>query len=186
MTPAEDERSTERLILRRWHETDYEPFAALNADRDVIAYFPVRLTRAESDQLIARIEAGFDRRGYGLWALELRTTGEFIGFTGLDIPSFKAHFTPAVEVGWRLVRSAWHQGYATEAGRASLAVGFEEAGLDEIVSFTSTVNSRSRAVMERIGMTHDPADDLDHPKLEAGDRLSRHVLYRISVRDWAR
>ena len=186
MTPAGNERSTERLILRRWREADRQPFAALNADPVVMDYFPVRLTRAESDQMIARIEAGFDQRGYGLWALELLATGEFIGFTGLDIPSFEAHFTPAVEVGWRLARSAWRQGYATEAGRASLAFGFEEAGLDEIVSFTSAVNLRSRVVMERLGMTHDPADDFDHPELEEGDRLSRHVLYRMSVRDWAR
>lgn len=184
MTSAGYERGTKRLILRRWREADREPFAALNADPDVMDYFPVRLTRAESDQMIARIEAGFDQRGYGLWALQLRATGEFIGFTGLDIPSFEAHFTPAVEVGWRLAQSAWHHGYATEAARASLACGFEEAGLEEIVSFTSAVNLRSRAVMERIGMTHDPADDFDHPHLDEGHRLSRHVLYRTSVRDW--
>jgi RimJ/RimL family protein N-acetyltransferase len=179
-----NERRTERLILRRWREADREPFAALNADPDVMDYFPTGLTRAESDQMIARIEAGFDRRGYGLWALQLRATGEFIGFTGLDTPSLEAHFTPAVEVGWRLARSAWHQGYATEAAWASLAFGFEEAGLEEIVSLTSTVNVRSRAVMERIGMTHDPADDFDHPDLEEGHRLSRHVLYRTPVSDW--
>lgn len=147
-------------------------------------YFPIRLTRAESDQLISRIEAGFDQHGYGLWALELRATGEFIGFTGLDMPSFEAHFTPAVEVGWRLARSAWHHGYATEAARASLAFVFEEAGLEEIVAFTSTMNLRSRAVMERTGMTHDPADDFDHPELEENDRLSRHVLYRMPIHDW--
>ena len=182
MTPAGNELSTERLTLRPWREADHEPFAALNADPYVMDYFPVRLTRAESDRLIARIEAGFDQLGYGLWALELRATGEFIA--GLDIPSFEAHFTPAVEVAWRLARTAWHQGYATEAGRASLAFGFEEAGLDEIVSFTSTMNLRSRAVMQRIGMTHDSADDFDHPELEEGDRLSRHVLYRMPVSDW--
>jgi RimJ/RimL family protein N-acetyltransferase len=184
MTRAGNERRTERLILRRWREADREPFAALNADPDVMDYFPVLLTRAESDQMIARIEAGFEQRGYGLWALQLRATGEFIGFTGLDIPSFEAHFTPTVEVGWRLARSAWRQGYATEAAWASLVFGFEEADLEEIVSFTSTVNLRSRAVMERVGMTHDPADDFDHPDLQEGHRLSRHVLYRRSVRDW--
>ncbi len=183
MRPTGNGLSTERLILRRWREADREPFAALNADPDVMDYFPSRLTRAQSDQLISRIEAGFDQRGYGLWALELRATDELIGFTGLDTPSFEAHFTPAVEVGWRLARSAWHNGYATEAARASLAFGFEEAGLEEIVSFTSIVNLRSRAVMERIGMTHDPADDFDHPDLEVGDRLSRHVLYRMSALD---
>ncbi len=144
-------------------------------------YFPRRLTRAESADLIAQIEAGFETCGYGLWALELRATGEFVGFTGLAVPSFNAHFTPAVEVGWRLARSAWGQGYATEAALASLAFGFRDAGLAEIVSFTSVANVRSQAVMERIGKTHDLADDFDHPELEAGDHLRRHVLYRISA-----
>jgi RimJ/RimL family protein N-acetyltransferase len=158
----------------------------LNADPMVMEYFPDRLTRAESDDLIARIEAGFATHGYGLWALEVRATGEFVGFTGLAVPSFNAHFTPAVEVGWRLARSAWGKGYATEAGLVSVAFGFQEAGLDEIVSFTSAANVRSRAVMERIGMTHDPDDDFDHPKLDEADRLRPHVLYRISAADQAR
>ena len=181
---TENELSTARLLLRRWRDTDREPFAALNAVPLVMEYFPARLTRADSDQLIAKIESGFDQRGYGLWALELRATGEFIGFTGLDTPSFEAHFTPAVEVGWRLARSAWGQGYATEAGLTSVGFGFEEAGLGEIVSITSTANLRSRAVMKRIGMTHDPLDDFDHPELEEGDDLRRHVLYRMSAGDW--
>jgi RimJ/RimL family protein N-acetyltransferase len=181
-----NELSTARLLMRRWREADREPFALLNADPFVMEYFPARLGRTESDDMIARIEDGFDQRGFGLWALELRATGEFVGFAGLDIPSFGAHFTPAVEVAWRLARSAWGQGYATEAGRASLAFGFEEADLGEIVSFTSTLNLRSQAVMERIGMIHDPVDDFDLPELEQGDRLRRHVLYRMSVGDWAR
>jgi ribosomal-protein-alanine N-acetyltransferase len=176
---------TERLRLRRWCDADREPFAALNADPSVMEYLPAHLTRAESDRMIARIEAGFDRCGYGLWALELRSTGKFLGFAGLEVPSFEAHFTPAVEVGWRLARSAWGQGYATEAGRASLAFAFEDAGLSEIVSFTSVANMRSRAVMRRIGMTHDPADDFDHPQLAEGDDLRRHVLYRASGGEWA-
>jgi RimJ/RimL family protein N-acetyltransferase len=181
---TENQLSTARLLLRRWREMDREPFAALNADPLVMAYFPARLTRTDSDQLIAKIESGFDQHGYGLWALALRTTEEFIGFTGLDTPSFEAHFTPAVEVGWRLARSAWGQGYATEAGLTAVAFGFEEAGLGEIVSFTSAANSRSRAVMKRIGMTHDPLDDFDHPELREGDDLRRHVLYRMSAGDW--
>jgi ribosomal-protein-alanine N-acetyltransferase len=183
---AHTEIITARLLLRRWREADQRPFAALNADPEVMEYFPACLTPAASNDLIDGFEARFDERGYGLWALELLATGEFVGFTGLDIPSFEAHFTPAVEVGWRLARSAWGHGYATEAGRASLAFGFEKAGLGEIVSFTSTVNLRSQSVMRRIGMNHDPADDFDHPELEERDRLRRHVLYRMSVRDWAR
>jgi RimJ/RimL family protein N-acetyltransferase len=180
------ELRTARLLLRRWRETDHAPFAALNADPMVMEYFPDRLTRAESDDLIARIEAGFATRGYGLWALEVRATDEFVGFTGLAVPSFNAHFTPAVEVGWRLARSAWGKGYATEAGLASIAFGFRDAGLDEIVSFTSAANVRSRSVMERIGMTHDQADDFDHPELEETDPLRPHVLYRISAVDMGR
>jgi RimJ/RimL family protein N-acetyltransferase len=177
---------TARLLLRRWRETDHVPFAALNADPVVMEYFPARLSRAESDDLIARIEAGFATHGYGLWALEVRATGEFVGFTGLAVPSFNAHFTPAAEVGWRLARSAWGKGYATEAGLASVAFGFRDVGLDEIVSFTSATNVRSRAVMKRIGMTHDPADDFDHPETEKTDPLRPHVLYRISATDLAR
>lgn len=175
---------TARLLLRRWRETDHAPFAALNADPMVREYFPSRLTQAESDDLVAKIEAGFETRGYGLWALEVRASGEFVGFTGLAVPSFKAHFTPAVEVGWRLARSAWGQGYATEAGLASVAFGFRDVGLDEIVSFTSAANARSRAVMQSIGMTHNPDDDFDHPELEETDILRPHVLYQISAADW--
>jgi RimJ/RimL family protein N-acetyltransferase len=186
MSSSQNQLRTARLLLRRWRETDHAPFALLNADSMVMEYFPDRLTRAESDDLIASIEAGFATHGYGLWALEVRATGEFVGFTGLAVPSFNAHFTPAVEVGWRLARSAWGKGYATEAGLASIAFGFREAGLDEIVSFTSAANVRSRAVMERIGMTHDPGDDFDHPALDEADRLRPHVLYRISAADLAR
>jgi RimJ/RimL family protein N-acetyltransferase len=121
-----------------------------------------------------------------LWALELRDAGEFLGFTGLETQSFLAHFTPAVEVGWRLARSAWSNGYATEAAHASLAFGLEDVGLGEIVSTTSVANLRSRAVMRRLGMTNDPTDDFDHPELEEGHHLRRHVLYRMSADDWAR
>jgi len=183
---ARNELTTARLLLRRWREADHQPLAALNADPLVMEHFPARLSRSDSDDLIARIEAGFDRHGYGLWALELRATGEFVGFTGLERTSFEAHFTPAVEVGWRLARSAWGQGYATEAGRAALDFGFDAVGLEEIVSFTSVANIRSRAVMQRLGMTRDAGDDFDHPGLPETSRLCRHVLYRRSAREWAR
>ncbi|HSZ69877.1 MAG TPA: GNAT family N-acetyltransferase [Solirubrobacteraceae bacterium] len=184
--PTANELETPRLLLRRWRASDRAPFAALNADPPVMEHFPACLTRAESDHLIARIEAGFDRRGYGLWALELRSSGDLVGCAGLDVPSFAAHFTPAVEVGWRLRRSAWGNGYATEAARAALAFGFQVARLTEIVSFTSVANVRSRAVMERIGMSRDPADDFEHPRLPAGDLLRRHVLYRVAADAWSR
>ncbi len=164
-------------MLRRWREDDKEPFAALNADPVVMEHFPATLSREDSDALAERIEAGFDEHGFGLWAVE--ADGEFIGFTGLSVPRFTAPFTPCVEIGWRLARSAWGRGYATEAARASLEDGFGRAGLTEVVSFTAVQNVRSQAVMRRLGMTHDPADDFDHPALPAGHPLRRHVLYRI-------
>ena len=178
---AGPELRTERLTLRRWRDADRAPFAQMNADPRVMEFFPAPLSREESDALITRIEAGFDRHGFGLWALEVRETGEFIGFTGLAPPEFEAHFTPAVEVGWRLAAPAWGRGYATEAARAAIAFGFERAGLEEIVSMTSVLNERSRAVMERLGMSRDPADDFDHPGIPAGHPLRRHVLYRLSA-----
>jgi len=150
----------------------------MNADPVVMEHFPAPLDRGQSDALIERIEAGFEANGFGLWALELRDSGEFIGFAGLAVPEFDAHFTPAVEVGWRLAHGAWGNGYATEAGQAALDFGFERVGLQQVVSFTTASNLRSRAVMERLGMTHDPADDFEHPGIPDSDPLSRHVLYR--------
>lgn len=178
------ELRTERLLLRRWREEDRGPFAALNADPAVMELFPAPLSRAESDALLERIELGFERHGFGLWALEMRENRAFIGFTGLAVPPFEAHFTPAVEVGWRLARSAWGNGYATEAGRAALACGFDRLGLEEIVSMTTVRNRRSRAVMERLGMTRDPADDFEFPSLPPGDPLRPHVLYRLRRDGW--
>lgn len=176
---GEAELRTERLLLRRWQEEDRRPFAALNADPAVMEFFPAPLDREQSEELVERIEMSFERNGFGLWALQLRRSGEFIGFAGLAAPPFEAHFTPAVEVGWRLARSAWGRGYATEAGRAALAHGFGELGLEEIVSMTTVRNRRSRAVMERLGMTRDPADDFEFPTLPPGDPLRPHVLYRL-------
>jgi ribosomal-protein-alanine N-acetyltransferase len=169
---------TERLVMRGWRETDREPFAALNADPEVMEHFPEKLSREQSDAFADKIEAGFAERGWGLWALE--ADGEFIGYTGLQPVSFETHFTPAVEIGWRLARGAWGRGYASEAARAAAAFAFAELELDELVSFTVPENTRSRAVMERIGMTHDPADDFDHPKLPDGHPMQRHVLYRAT------
>jgi RimJ/RimL family protein N-acetyltransferase len=178
------ELTTDRLLLRQWKDTDYQPFAAMNADPAVMEHFPAPMTRAASDAMVDRIRASIDEQGFGLWALEVIETGRFIGFTGLSVPSFEAHFLPAVEIGWRLAKGAWGKGYATEAARAALAHAFGPAGLDEVVSFTATTNKPSQRVMERIGMTHDEADDFDHPKVDKGHRLERHVLYRITRARW--
>lgn len=151
----------------------------MNADPDVMRHFPSVMTKEQSDALVDRIEQGFDEHGYGLWALEVRDSGEFIGFTGLILQTFEAHFTPAVEIGWRLARPAWGHGYAIEAARKALAYGFGEAGLDEIVSMTTVGNERSRSVMERLGMTRDPADDFEHVRIPEGSPIRPHVLYRI-------
>ncbi|MFA1545891.1 GNAT family N-acetyltransferase [Actinomadura chokoriensis] len=176
---------TDRLLLRRWKDADREPFAALNADPEVMEHFPAPLSRPESDALIDRIEERFDENGFGFWALEVAGTGEFIGFAGLWVPRFHAHFTPAVEIGWRLARSAWGRGYATEAALRALGFAFDDRALDEVVSFTSLGNVRSQAVMKRIGMSHDPSDDFDHPLVDEGHRLRRHVLWRITAAGWA-
>jgi ribosomal-protein-alanine N-acetyltransferase len=170
---------TDRLMLRRWRPEDRAPFAAMNADPVVMEHFPAPLHRAASDALVDRIERSFDEHGYGLWALERRADGAFLGFTGLLDVGFDARFAPALEVGWRLAADAWGQGYATEAGRASLTHAFDVVGVDEVVSFTATVNVPSQRVMQRLAMTHDPADDFDHPLIEPGDPLRRHVLYRV-------
>lgn len=170
---------TPRLLLRAWREGDLDPFAALNADPAVMAYFPQTLDRAESDAVVWRIRAHFARHGYGLWAVEAPGVADFIGFVGLAVPRFEADFTPCVEIGWRLARAYWGCGYATEAARAALGFGFGEGDLEEIVSFTVPANLRSRAVMERIGMTRSPGEDFDHPALPEKHPLRRHVLYRV-------
>lgn len=170
---------TERLLLRPWKASDRAPFAQLNADPAVMRYFPALLTREQSDAVIDRIQDDFDREGWSLFALEELDGGAFIGFAGLVRVRFKAHFTPAVEVGWRLARHAWGRGYATEAARAAVRFGFEEVGLDEIVSLAVPANARSIAVMGRLGMTRDPAGDFDHPSVPADSPACRHVLYRL-------
>ncbi len=174
-------RHTERLVLRQWREADREPFARLNADPEVMRYFPAPLDREQSDAMVSRIHDLIEAQGWGLWAVERRDTGAMVGFTGLAVPRHPLPFQPCVEVGWRLARSAWGHGFATEAAREALRVGFDELGLAEVVSFTTVTNTRSRAVMERLGMVRDPAEDFDHPALAEGEPLRRHVLYR-SVR----
>jgi RimJ/RimL family protein N-acetyltransferase len=177
------ELRTPRLLLRQWREDDLAPFAALNSDPEVMRHFPCVLTRVESDALALRQRALIEERGWGLWALERIGEPGLIGFVGLTEPSFEAHFTPAVEVGWRLARPAWGCGYATEAGRVALAFGLGELALPEVVSFTTAANERSRRVMERLEMTRDPRDDFEHPNLPAGHSQRPHVLYRGRSRE---
>jgi len=173
------ELRTDRLRLRQWTAEDFAPFAELNTDPEVMRHFPATLSRQQSDALAERERTAIAERGWGLWAVEVVDGPSFVGFVGLTEQTFPAHFTPAVEVGWRLAGSAWGHGYATEAARAAVAFGFGELGLDEIVSMTVPGNERSRRVMERLGMTRDPADDFDHPRVPAGSPLRRHVLYRL-------
>ena len=173
--------TTLRTRLRLWRPDDRQPFARMNADARVMEHFPSLLSAAESDAMLARICAHFEIHGFGLWALELPGVTALAGFVGLAVPAFEAAFTPCVEIGWRLLPEYWGLGYASEAAACACRYGFDTLGLDEIVSFTVPANTRSRAVMERLGMTHDPLDDFDHPRLPPGDRLSRHVLYRLGA-----
>jgi len=175
---------TPRLRLRPWRDADLAAFAALNADPEVMRWFPEPLDRERSDALAARIRRSMRLQGFGLWAVEVPGDAPFIGFVGLSEPGFEAPFMPCIEVGWRLARVWWGKGYATEAARAAVAYGFEALGRREIVSFTVVANRPSRAVMERLGMTHDPAEDFDHPSMSAGHPLQRHVLYRLKRQDW--
>lgn len=179
MTSGVTELQTGRLLLRQWRAADHEPFARMNQDPEVMEHFPALLSRAETEAAVDRIEAHFAQQGFGLWAAEFRDSGEFIGYIGLAVPRFEAHFTPCVEIGWRLAHEHWDKGFATEGARAAVRCAFEELGLDEIVSFTVPANVRSRRVMEKLGMTHDERDDFDHPLLAEGHPMRRHVLYRL-------
>jgi RimJ/RimL family protein N-acetyltransferase len=170
---------TERTVLRRWRRADREAFAVLNADPRVMAFFMSTLSRGESDAVADGIERELEERPFGLWALEIPGVVPFAGYVGLHVPSFTAHFTPCVEIGWRLAAEQWGHGYATEAARAALAHAWDPLGLPEIVSFTTVHHAKSRAVMERIGMRRDPADDFDHPRLPEGHPRRPHVLYRV-------
>jgi RimJ/RimL family protein N-acetyltransferase len=171
--------ATDRLRLRRWRSSDRIPFQAINADPRVMEFMPGQLSAQQSDDLIARIELHFHQHGFGLYAAEFIETKTLIGFIGLNIPSYDAPFMPAVEIGWRLAAGYWNRGLATEGARAVVHHAFFTLQLDSIVAFTVPDNLRSRRVMEKLGMTHDPADDFDHPSLPPGHRFSRHVLYRL-------
>jgi len=175
---------TERLALRAWRPEDRAPFAALNADPVVVEYLAGPLDRAASDELVAAHEAHWAAEGFGTWAVEVPGVAPFVGSVGLRRMPAGLPFTPAVEVAWRLARRWWGHGYATEAARAALTFGFDTAGLDDVVSFTAVGNARSRGVMERLGMTRDPAGDFEHPRLAVGDPLRPHVLYRQLRATW--
>jgi RimJ/RimL family protein N-acetyltransferase len=168
---------TERVVLRRWRGEDLAPFRRMNADPRVMEFMPNVLAPEESDALVERIERHFGERGFGLMAAELRASGEFIGYVGLSVPGFDAAFMPAVEIGWRLAAEHWGRGLATEAAREVLRFGFEDVGLESLVSFTVLGNVRSRRVMERIGMRL--VGEFEHPRLPEGHPLRRHVLYRV-------
>lgn len=180
---------TDRLVLRGWSEQDKAPFAVLNGDDAVMEHFPSTLSREQSDQMVETMCAGWERRGFGLWAVERRDSGVFIGFVGLSSPTWHvepsatggSEVTPCIEVGWRLARSHWGNGFAPEAALAALEFAFAEVDLprDEVVSFTTTANVRSRRVMSKIGLRHDPVRDFDHP-LTPGWHGQRHVLYAVS------
>lgn len=176
-----DSITTDRLLLRRWRDSDRQSFQALNADPRVMEFFPAPLTSEETDAVIVRIQNHFGRHGFGLFAAELRASQTFIGWVGLNIPSFDAPFMPAVEIGWRLAFDFWGRGLATEGAHAVVEYAFHTLGLPSLVSFTVPANERSRRVMEKLGMAHDPSGDFDHPNIPVGHPLRRHVLYRLNA-----
>jgi ribosomal-protein-alanine N-acetyltransferase len=185
------ELTTPRLRLREWSDADLEPFAAMNADPRVMAFFPSVLSRAESDAAADRIRSRLARRGFGLWPVELRGQADadgppFIGVIGLSLVELAVPFAPCVEVGWRLLPAYWGQGYATEAARAAMTFGYTQAGLEEIVSFTAVLNLPSQRVMQRLGMRRAPEDDFLHPLIAPGHPLQPHVVYRQKQSDWRR
>jgi RimJ/RimL family protein N-acetyltransferase len=179
VAPRGPELRTERLLLRRWRPSDLEPFARINADPVVMEFFPGLQPPLVSTELVARIEEEFERDGFGLWAVELPGEIALAGFVGLMRVREEMPFAPAVEAGWRLTPKAWGRGIATEAAKAALDFGFGPAALEEIVAYTSARNVRSRRLMERLGMHHDPAEDFDHPRIAASSPLAPHVLYRL-------
>jgi ribosomal-protein-alanine N-acetyltransferase len=174
----------ERVLLRDWRDDDLPAWVAMNADPAVRGYFPSVLDEAAALGEASRIRAHAEREGFTFWALEIPGVADFAGFVGLIRTGFDAHFTPCVEIGWRLAEAYWGQGYASEAARLALQQGFDTLQLDEIVALTVPVNLPSQAVMQRIGMRRDPADDFDHPRLSDGHPLQRHLLYRIKRQDW--
>jgi RimJ/RimL family protein N-acetyltransferase len=170
---------TDRLLMREWQEGDLKPFAEMGQDPDVMRYFPKQMSQEDAKQFIAKSNLFLQQKGFTLWATTVKESGQFAGFVGLAEPSYQTHFTPCVEIGWRLAKRFWGHGYATEAAKRVLKYAFEDLNLPEIVSFTSVLNAPSMKVMERIGMSRDTGGDFDHPKIPQDHPLCRHVLYRI-------
>ncbi|MCA9038122.1 MAG: GNAT family N-acetyltransferase [Planctomycetaceae bacterium] len=180
MTPATSRMlESYRVRLRQWRPEDRPRLAELNADPRVMEFFPSVMTAEESDAMFERIELHFRQHNFGYWAVELPGVSEFAGFVGLAVPRFEAHFTPCVEIGWRLGFGFWGKGYATEAARLALRYAFTSLNLQEVVSMTAVINQRSRRVMEKLKMIRDAVDDFDHPLVPENHRLRRHVLYRL-------
>jgi ribosomal-protein-alanine N-acetyltransferase len=175
---------TERLLLRRWTGADRGPLAAINSDPAVMRFRFAPLSRQQSDDMIDEIETCFEENGFGLWALERCSDRRLLGFAGLAVSDFGAPFCPAIDIGWTLAKEAWGHGYATEAATASLAFAFGDLHLSEVVAHTTILNQPSQAVMRRLGMTHDPADDFDGPWYPVGHPRRRFVLYRINESEW--
>ena len=175
--------STERLLLRQWQPQDKQPFAAMNADPEVMRYFPSTKSGQESDDSIEYFRNSIEQKGWGLWATEIRRSGEFIGFIGIHSPQQQFSFSPCVEIGWRIGNNFWRRGYASEGAQAVLKFAFEQTELVEIVSMTPKLNTPSIGVMEKIGMT-DSQKNFEHPGLAEGHRLSEHVLYTITKSEW--
>ena len=175
---------TEWLVLRNWRESDLDEFAEMNADPEVMRFFPALLSREQSREMMQRIQEHFDAHGFGLFAAEEKESGELAGYVGLKAPSFEAPFMPCIEIGWRLRKKFWNRGLATEGARAALAYGFRVLGLEEIVAFAVPANAPSLRVMEKLGMTHYPQEDFDHPRLPAGHPLQRHLLYRVRAAEF--
>lgn len=178
--------TTRRLVLGGWDDGAAEGLYRLSNDPEVMRHFPSMPSRQQIEMMVDRHRTNLEQGRPGLYAVRVRDTSTFIGFVGLATPSFEAPFMPCVEIGWRLARNAWGHGYATEAARAVLTHGFTALGLPEVVSFTATVNEPSVAVMRRLGMHTDPAEDFDHPNVPEGHRVRRHVLYRLTAEEWRR
>jgi len=177
------EVETERLLLRQWKDSDLKPFAAMNADKRVMEFYPAPLSQQESDAMANTCKSLIAERGWGFWALEEKNTGRFIGFTGLHVPKHQLPFSPCVEIGWRLAPEYWGKGFVTEAAQAALNIAFQKLGLDEVVSFTAKANIRSAAVMERLGMIRQ-SSNFEHPALPEGHELREHIWYKIERRQY--